>query len=154
MLVALGMAAMIGFPFPIVVDQAPVGMRPSAYEGRYFNPADEEYRKCVAQLEARHNYGATGSNGKYVGTYQFTRDLARGAVWMMAKEWRQEYGKATADAMRDTLHATDPTRWSRRVWDQAFWTVLNWDGVGSGERHWAAQRGRCWLGMISYGGPR
>lgn len=123
------------------------GAQPSAYVGRFYNPDDEGFRRCVAQREGRHQYWVTGANGRYVGTYQFTRALARGAVWMMAKEWADLYGPAKARDMRKKLHAVDPTRWSREVWDQAFWTVLNWSGPRSGARHWAGGRFTCTPGM-------
>ena len=148
------LAASIIFPIPLTVHDAPVGMAPSAYQGTYYNPADEAYRKCVAQREGRFQYGTTGSNGYYVGTYQMTRALAKGAVWMMTREWRQEYGRETAQAMRDHLFTHDPTEWSREVWDQAFWTVLNWSDFRAGAHHWAGGRFTCTPGMISYGGPR
>ena len=134
-------------PPPLVATVKETGPQPSAYTGKFYRPADEGYRKCVAYREGRHQYWTTGSNGRYVGTYQFTRALARGAVWMMTKEWREMYGPKTARAMRDQLHSTDPTKWSRQVWDQAFWTVLNWQGPHSGRHHWAAQRSRCHAGM-------
>lgn len=123
------------------------GAQPSAYIGKYFAPRDEPFRKCVAQREGRHQYWITGANGKYVGTYQMTRALARGAVWMMQREWAELYGPAKAREMRVTLHSTDPTRWSREIWDQAFWTVLNWSGPRSGARHWAGGRFTCTPGM-------
>jgi hypothetical protein len=117
-----------------------IGFEASAYQGDYFNKSQEGYRECVAYREARHNYKA---DSYHVGTYQFTDALARGAVWMMAKEWAKKYGKATAKAMRVKLHTIAPHKWSREIWDQAFYTVLNWQGKASGEKHWAVQRGFC-----------
>lgn len=134
-------------PPQLIATGKETGPAPSAYTGKYYRASDDGYRRCVAYREARYQYWTTGSNGRYVGTYQFTRALARGAVWMMAKEWRQQYGKTEARRMREQLHSTDPTKWSRAVWDQAFWTVLNWQGPLSGRHHWAAQRSRCAPGM-------
>lgn len=119
------------------------GIAASSYRGRYYRPHQEGYRKCVAWREARGQYWTTGSNGRYVGTYQFTRALARGAVWMMAKELRATYGKRLGRQIRVELHETDPTRWDRFYWDMAFYTVLNWNGVASGAKHWNAQRNHC-----------
>lgn len=134
-------------PPPLVAAVKETGPEPSAYTGKYYRAQDDGYRRCVAYREARYQYWTTGANGRYVGTYQFTRALGRGAVWMMAQEWRELYGRKMAREMREQLHATDPTKWSREVWDQAFWTVLNWRGPHSGRHHWAAQRSRCTPGM-------
>ena len=141
-------------PPPLTTATKETGAKPSAYTGKYFRAVDENYRKCIAQREGRHQYWVTGSNGMYVGTYQMTRPLARGAVWMMTKEWREKYGKKTARQMRITLHSTDPRKWSRAIWDQAFWTVLNWEGPLSGAHHWRGGRFSCSPGMTHDGGNR
>ena len=130
------------------------GPAPSAYTGRYYNPADEPYRLCVAQREGRHNYSGTGSNGLYQGTYQMTRELVRGAIWMASREWAHLYGKAAARSIREQLHAAKPATYSRAVWDQLFWTVLNWNGPRSGARHWAGGRFTCTPGSAFDGGNR
>lgn len=139
---------------PLLADGKETGREPSAYTGHYYNPADEAYRQCVAQREGRFQYWGTGSGGMYQGTYQMTVPLAMGAVWMMQKEWTRLYGREQAKAMRQTLHDTPPRKWSREVWDQAFWTVLNWDGIRSGAHHWAGGRFHCQPGMSTYGGNR
>lgn len=149
---ALAVVPMTDAPPPLFSPGQDQGSAPSAYTGRYYNPTDEGYRKCVAQREGRFQYWVTGANGRYVGTFQFTRALARGAVWMMAKEWADLYGPAKARDMRHKLHAVDPTRWSREVWDQAFWTVLNWNGPRSGAKHWRGGRFTCTPGMAWAGG--
>jgi len=137
------MAALIAIAPPLTASHAEKGYEPSAYEGRYYDARYEGLRKCIGQREGRWNYSGTGANGRYVGTYQFTRELARGASWMMEKEWRALYGSKTARAMRLKLQTTDPTKWSREVWDQAFWTVLSWNGSLSGLRHWNGGRYHC-----------
>jgi hypothetical protein len=147
-------AQMPADPPPIVTTVKETGAKPSAYRGKYFDPRHEGFRKCVAQREGRHQYWVTGSNGTYVGTYQMTRALARGAVWMMSKEWRARYGAKTARDMRTALHSTDPRKWSREIWDQAFWTVLNWEGPLSGVNHWRGGRFSCTPGMTWAGGNR
>jgi hypothetical protein len=130
-------------PPPLLAVVQETGPEPSAYRGKFFNQADEAYRLCVGQREGRHQYWGTGSNGFYLGSYQMTHELARGAVWMMAKEWRKLYGKEQAREMRETLHETKPTKWSREIWDQAFYTILNWEGRHSGAHHWAGGRYGC-----------
>lgn len=119
------------------------GERPSPYTGRYYIPQQEPYRKCVAHREGRHQYWTTGSNGFYLGTYQMTHDLARGAVWMMTPELKSMYGPERGRQIRDLLFRTKPTQWNRFYWDMAFYTVLNWEHPFSGKHHWSAQRGAC-----------
>ena len=137
------MAVFIAVAPPLTTTTHETGYQPSAYVGKYYDQHYEGLRKCIGQREGRWNYSGTGSHGHYVGTYQFTRELARGSVWMMEKEWQTLYGSKTARAMRLKLHNTDPTRWSRQIWDQAWWTVLSWNGSLSGLRHWNGGRFHC-----------
>ena len=130
------------------------GVEPSAYRGEYFIKSQEPYRKCVAQREARHQYWTTGSNGMYLGTYQMTHGLARGAVWMMTPELRRMFGDERGREIRDELFATKPTKWGRFYWDMAFYTVLNWEYPGSGEKHWRGGRYGCHIGMSDWGGNK
>lgn len=130
------------------------GVQPSAYRGEYYIASQEPYRKCVAQREGRHQYWVTGSNGFYLGTYQMTHALARGAVWMMGPELRRMFGKQEGIRIRKALHATKPTRWDRFYWDMAFYTVLNYEHPGSGLHHWRGGRFPCTLGMTAWGGAR
>lgn len=130
------------------------GVKPSAYKGDYYIASQEPYRKCVAQREARHQYWTTGSNGKYLGTYQMTHDLAHGAVWMMTPELRRMFGDEEGKRIRDELHSTKPTKWARFYWDMAFYTVLNYEYPGSGEKHWRGGRYGCHIGMTHWGGDR
>lgn len=141
-------------PPPTHATEQESGHEPSAYRGKYYSAVDEPYRVCVAQREGRHQYWVTGSNGMYQGTYQMTRALVRGAVWMAAVEWREVHGPKVARQMRKHLHATDPRTYSREVWDQLFWTVLNWDGPRSGAHHWAGGRFSCTPGMTGSVGSR
>lgn len=141
-------------PSPIPLFGSTDGPAPSRYIGRFYNSTDEPYRQCVAQREGRWHYSGTGANGRYQGTFQMTRDLVRGAVWMAAKEWAHLYGKPTAHLMRVQLHNAKPTTYSREVWDQLFWTVLNWDGPRSGAHHWAGGRFTCTPGTTFNGGNK
>lgn len=130
------------------------GEQTSAYTGKYFIASQEPYRKCVAQREGRHQYWVTGSNGFYLGTYQMTHALARGAVWMMTPELRQMYGDSKGREIRDRLHNTKPTKWGRFYWDMAFYTILNHEHPGSGIHHWYGGRFSCQLGMTHSVGNR
>jgi hypothetical protein len=120
-----------------------MGIEDSAYTGDYYLAVQEPYRKCVAYHEGRGRYWGTSSMGKYMGTYQFTAGLARGAVWMMAPELKAIHGPVRGREIRDELHDTKPTLWHRHYWDMAFYTVLNWERVGAGTPHWRAVERRC-----------
>jgi len=137
------LAVLIAVAPPLTTQAHETGYKPSAYTGHYYDHRFEGLRKCIGQREGRWNYSGTGDNGRYVGTYQFTRPLAQGATWMMEKEWRKLYGSKQAKTMRLTLQHTDPTKWSRAVWDQAFWTVLSYRGSLSGLKHWNGGRYHC-----------
>lgn len=146
---AAALAVPVAAPLPIPLFGSVPGPAASYYQGRYFYAGDESYRACIADREGRWNYAGTGAGGKYQGTYQMTKALVRGAVWMASKEWAHLYGAKTAKAMRVQLHNADPRTYSREVWDQLFWTVLNWDGPRSGAHHWAGGRFRCTPGMAA-----
>jgi hypothetical protein len=130
------------------------GVQASAYRGEYYIPSQEPYRKCVAQREGRHQYWVTGSNGFYLGTYQMTHALARGAVWMMGPELKRMFGKERGKQIRQELHATKPTKWGRFYWDMAFYTILNYEHPASGQHHWRGGRFSCTVGMTTWGGAR
>ena len=130
------------------------GIEPSAYRGKHYRPGQEPYRKCVAQREGRGQYWGTGGNGYYLGTYQMSRPLTRGAVWMMTKELRAVYGDRRGKQIRDRLFDTKPTKWHRFYWDMAFYTVLNWDHAASGAKHWRGGRFHCNPSMTYWGGER
>lgn len=129
------------------------GIQHSSYTGRKFRAQDEPYRRCVAQREGRHQYGVTGSNGMYQGTYQMTAALVRGAAWEMRAELIATWGSAGRHTFR-TLLATPGHRWDRFYQDMAFWTILNARGERSGAKHWAGGRFTCTPGMASWGGAR
>ncbi|HEY7824666.1 MAG TPA: hypothetical protein VIG24_17625 [Acidimicrobiia bacterium] len=130
------------------------GMKPSAYRGKYFIASQEPYRKCVAQREGRFQYWGTGGNGYYLGTYQMSKPLTRGAVWMITPELREMYGDKRGKRIRDRLFATKPTKWHRFYWDMAFYTVLNYEYPTSGVKHWAGGRFHCRPDMTHWGGER
>jgi len=153
MLTPSSMPAVPPAPTASVSDPDQTGRQPSAYTGRKYRAEHEQFRLCVAQREGRFQYGVTGSNGFYQGTYQFTSALARGAAWMMTAELRSAYPRQWR-AIRNTLLDTPMHQWSRFYQDAAFWTVLNWEGNASGARHWAGGRFQCTPGMSYYGGDR
>lgn len=165
-LIALALSALTILSAPAAVAGGPAapppvdppgkvtGAQPSAYRGEFYIASQEPYRKCVAQREGRHQYWVTGSNGMYLGTYQMTHALARGAVWMITPELRRMYGDERGKALRDELFATKPTKWNRFYWDMAFYTVLNYEYPGSGKQHWSGGRFSCRLGMQDWGGDR
>lgn len=130
------------------------GRQPSAYRGKFYISEQEPYRMCVAQREGRFQYWGTGGNGYYLGTYQMSKPLTRGAVWMMTPELRDMFGDKRGKRIRDRLFATKPTKWGRFYWDMAFYTVLNWEGRASGIKHWAGGRFHCRDGMTEWGGAR
>lgn len=130
------------------------GVQDSAYRGDYYRADQEPYRKCVGQREGRHQYWGTGGNGYYLGTYQMSKPLTRGSVWMITKELRRTYGDKQGRAIRDRLFEVKPTKWNRFYWDMAFYTVLNWEHRASGAKHWAGGRFSCHPTMTSWGGAR
>ena len=65
-------------PPPVTVsihDAGQTGERSSAYLGKFYDPSQEQYRKCVSGREGRNNYAGTGNWGFYQGTYQLNNDL-------------------------------------------------------------------------------
>ena len=124
------------------------GIEPSLYRGEFFRKGDENFRKCVIQRESRGRYNITGGGnldsdpwGDYSGAYQLHPDLARGVIFMMAKE-----SKKTEDGLLQDireLHDIKPKKWSRYFQDRAFYTILNWEGPRSGKSHWYLSGSSC-----------
>lgn len=124
------------------------GIEPSLYRGKFFKKNDEDFRKCVIQRESRGRYNITGGGnldsdpwGDYSGAYQLHPDLAHGVVFMMAKESKKTEDGLLSD-IRD-LHDIKPKQWSRYFQDRAFYTILNWEGSRSGQRHWYLSGSSC-----------
>ncbi len=115
------------------------GFKPSLYRGKWFMPAKEDRRRCIAKREAHHNYKAVSAGGIYRGTYQFSNALARGASWMMQPEVRKEMGEAGVDLVQE-LRKKPMNQWNRYWQDRAFWTI--W-AKGSGSRHWRGGSRAC-----------
>jgi hypothetical protein len=140
----LAPAALPPAPPPVVVavdDPAQTGVRASAYTGKYYRASQEDYRKCVANREGRHQYWTTGSQNYYEGTYQMRDALFRGAAFMLSREIKATY--PNWKMIRAQLLDTPGNKWGRFWQDMAFYTVLNWRGDGVGATHWAGGRHVC-----------
>lgn len=119
------------------------GELPSLYQGKYYFPDQESFRKCVADREGSYTYRVVGGGSNmYHGTYQFhDGNWRRGLTYMMASE-----SKETNDGLRAEARAliSKPiSRWSRYWQDRAFYTALNFQGKWSGKHHWAGGRWHC-----------
>ncbi|MHB1066780.1 MAG: hypothetical protein ACYC2Z_05045 [Candidatus Nanopelagicales bacterium] len=119
------------------------GVERSLYRGRFYRPAAEPLRRCIAKRESEGYYDVVSPSGSYFGAYQVSRDLARGATWMMLKEHKRLMGARVAKRVLADLRAKPMNRWPRYWQDAAFFTVLNWKGPRSGAAHWAGGRWRC-----------
>jgi hypothetical protein len=124
-----------------VKDPDQTGVRASAYTGKFYRASQENYRKCVAGREGRHQYWTTGNWNFYEGTYQMTDALFTGAAWMIGRELKTTY--KNWDVVRAQLLDTPGHKWGRFWQDMAFYTVLNWRGDGVGASHWAGGRYGC-----------
>jgi hypothetical protein len=119
------------------------GVEASLYRGKYFTRASETKRLCIAHRESEGHYDVISPSGSYFGAYQVSRDLARGATWMMLKEHRKLMGDAAAKKVLAKLRVTPMNKWPRYWQDAAFHTVINWDHSLSGAAHWAGGRWHC-----------
>jgi muramidase (phage lysozyme) len=113
------------------------GWETSLYRGKYFLHSQENYRKCVQFRESRHRYGAANKTSSARGAYQFLDSQWRESLaHMVYPELVQMYGKSTAKDIKETLVKNSINKWSRKIQDQAFYTVLNYHGKWSGKKHW------------------
>jgi hypothetical protein len=115
------------------------GFKPSLYRGKWYMPAKEDRRRCIAKREAHHNYQAVSAGGVYRGTYQFSSALARGASWMMQSEVKKEMGDAGVNLVQE-LREMPMNQWNRYWQDRAFWTI--W-AKGNGSHHWRGGAHSC-----------
>jgi len=118
------------------------GRMPSLYTGKYYFPAAEQFRLCVAEREGMFTYSVRGGGGNnYYGTYQFSSAFQHGIPYMMAKESRQ-----TGDGLAPwllSLRNKPINTWNRYAQDRAFFTVLSYNGKWSGKHHWDNGRWYC-----------
>jgi hypothetical protein len=119
------------------------GVEPSLYRGKYYRKGVESVRLCIVRRESEGHYDVVNPSGAYRGAYQVSRQLADGATWMMLKEHKALMGEANAKRVLSTLRKTPLNRWPRYWQDALFSTVANWDGTGSGLRHWSGGRWHC-----------
>jgi hypothetical protein len=119
------------------------GVERSLYHGTYYRAASETKRLCIVQRESEAHYDVVSGSGSYFGAYQVSRDLARGATWMMLKEHKKLMGDHAARVVLARLRATPMNKWPRYWQDAAFHTVINWDHTLSGASHWAGGRWHC-----------
>lgn len=119
------------------------GVRDSLYTGEYYVPSQESKRKCIVQRESNGHYFSTNRAGGYFGAYQMTAPLAVGAGWMMRKELRHLYGFQQGTEIARKLRETPAHKWHRFYQDMAFYTIANWNGDGTGLKHWRGGRFHC-----------
>jgi hypothetical protein len=119
------------------------GVEPSMYRGKYYRGASETKRLCIAKRESEGHYDVVSPSGSYFGAYQVSRELARGATWMMLKEHKKLMGPTAAKKVLADLRAKPMNKWPRYWQDAAFHTVMNWEHTGSGAAHWAGGRWHC-----------
>jgi hypothetical protein len=110
-------------------------VKPSTYVGKHYNPAWENWRKCVVWRESRDNPKAANKRSSARGLYQFLDNAWRVSLTHMVMR-EHKHARTVIIALRDKpIH-----HWPRFWQDAAFWTVLN-DGAGA--KHWALQRSAC-----------
>lgn len=119
------------------------GVEKSLYRGKYFNATSEAKRLCVVERESEGFYDVVNPGGSYFGAYQVSRELARGATWMMLKEHKKLMGAKAAKQTLAKLRSKPMNTWPRYWQDAAFHTVINWDHTLSGASHWAGGRWHC-----------
>lgn len=119
------------------------GIEKSLYRGKYYNATSERKRLCVVERESEGFYDVVNPGGNYFGAYQVSRELARGATWMMLKEHKKLMGEKAAKKTLASLRAKPMNTWPRYWQDAAFHTVINWDHTLSGASHWAGGRWHC-----------
>ena len=121
-----------------------VGYEKSLYQGKYYYPDQEGWRKCVMWRESNYRYNLIGAgyNWPYHGAYQFHNvNWKNGLTYMMAGE-----SKKTKDGLRGEarkLRFKDIHQWNRYWQDRALFTALNYNGKYSGAHHWATTNGGC-----------
>jgi hypothetical protein len=115
------------------------------YKGHYWIKAQKAYTLCVLRYESNSNWFSTARADGYFGGFKFTKALTTGATWMMTQELRDIFGDVKGRKVARELRATEMHKWLPFYQHMAFATVLNWEGAGSGQSHWAAQRNRCFL---------
>lgn len=132
-------------PPPAVSTHAAIqtGVQDSHYTGKFYRKSQERKRKCIVRRESNGHYFSTNRANGYFGAYQMNKALAVGAGWMMRTELRKMYGMKQGTQIARKLRATEPHKWHRFYQDMAFYTLANWNGEGSGLKHWHGGRFSC-----------
>lgn len=117
----------------------------SPYKGKFYRASQRTYALCVLRRESNAHWFSTNRANGYFGGRQFSAALAVGATYMMTAELREVYGKRIGEQIARKLRATEMHKWLPRWQDQAFFTVVNWRGDGSGAQHFAGGRSSCAL---------
>jgi len=113
------------------------GWKTSVYRGKYYDPSQEGWRKCVQKRESTFRYGAKNRSSSAAGAYQFLDSQWREPLaHMVYPELKKMYGNSVAKDIKKKLFANPISTWSRSIQDQAFFTVLNYNGKWSGKKHW------------------
>jgi hypothetical protein len=109
-----------------------VGIEPSLYRGKWYNPRFEQFRRCIMNRESRGNYRAANSVSSARGAYQYLDNSWRdGLVWMMLHESKKR-DDGLDPYIRDLFHRPIH-KWNRYWQDRAFWTGFR---HGEGAHHW------------------
>lgn len=107
------------------VTRSMVGVRPSAYIGKYYDARYEGVRKCIVKRESEGYYRVVNRSSGAAGAYQFMR---RTGAYVARKMGRPDLAGRPANT------------WTRFEQDKAFWVLWN---HGHGRSHWAGGRWHC-----------
>lgn len=107
------------------VTRSMVGVRSSAYIGKYYNPRYEKVRRCIVKRESEGHYRVVNRSSGAAGAYQFMR---RTGAYVARKMGRSDLASRPANT------------WTRFEQDKAFWVLWN---HGKGRSHWAGGRWSC-----------
>lgn len=113
------------------------GWMESLYRGSWYDPANEDFRRCVMERESHFDYYASNPVSTAEGAYQFLDGgggkgtWRNGLVWMMLEE-----SKRTGDGLQSEIRGLLNLRidqWNRYYQDRSFWTAFRF---GKGAKHW------------------
>ena len=118
-----------------------LGYRRSAYVGRLYEPAYEQYRLCVVQREGGANYTVINSGWpRTYGVYQFLDGWKYSILDRLAPEFISWYGKPAFEEVRAKLLNKHINQWNRFWQDAAFWLIFD---HGKGASNWQGGRWFC-----------
>jgi len=115
------------------------GYQPSLYQGKWYSPRHEAFRKCIMKRESHYNYRAANKSSSARGAYQFLdRSWRVPLTHMMIKE-DKKLGGYRVEEIRD-LRTIPINKWNRYWQDRAFWTAFRY---GDGKHHWSYSGSSC-----------